>query len=476
MKSPVSTLTSYSREDHRRRLLAIERTEQQVTACGRRQLILDYLPGQASYQIGDYPSLTPYQVDEYDLAELERLAAAGVELIQIMEDWNDLLGLHGADKFTSPNPEGMRRFIDAAHQVGIRVLLYVSTGYMQAGDPALNLDWTRESVPDQVQALHWKLMRCSPASPGWRAFLLSKVEQVLGDWGVDGIYDDWGHTPPLASNPLPLAKDEILAWPETTTHDAAKEDLLATVYERLRSDGKIFKLHADRNNAPLSELRLYDYLWVGEGIGNLGKTLAETKWHPPYVVPAFDTRWGGVPEEHKYLYSIPYLQFPQLFAGKPLTGERAIVPGIDYREDDPLYTSVMEYRRAWLAGQIATPAYSCWDMSLQVEPRTREIFADLLAIYRQMTQAGTRAYLEVTNTTMLSGPLPEDVVLSVFANVDTYLVLANYGDQTREVTTAVDTVDTRNQSVPAHRTWTLPPTSMLILREAAVDPSIPCNS
>jgi hypothetical protein len=467
MRSPVRTLTSYSRDDHRRRLLAIERTERDVGACGRRHLILDYLPGQASYQIGDYPSLTPYEVDEYDVTELERLAAAGVELIQIMEDWNDLLGLHGADKFTSPNPEGLRRFIDAAHQVGIRVLLYVSTGYMQAGDPALDLDWTRESVPEQVQALHWKLMRCSPASPGWRSFLLSKVEQVLGDWDIDGIYDDWGHTPPLASNPLPLAKDEILAWRESATHDAAKEDLLATVYERLRSDGKIFKLHADFNNAPLSELRLYDYLWVGEGIGNLNKTLDETKWHRPYVVPAFDTRWGGVPEEHKYLYSIPYMQFPQLFAGKPLTGERAIVPGIDYREDDPLYASVMEYRHAWLAGRITTPAYSCWDMSLEVEPRTRAIFSELLAIYRQMTQAGTRAYLEVTRTNLLNAPIPDDVVLSVFANVETYLVLANYGDQEREVTTSAEAIDTRNPSEPSHRTWTLPPKSMLILREVA---------
>lgn len=466
VESSVKRLTAYSNHDHRRRLRAIQRAEQSVLDCGRKKLILDYLPGQASYQISEYPSLSPYRVDEYDEKELEDLAGMGVELLQIMEDWNDILRLHGADKFSSPNPDALRRFIDAAHAVGIRVLLYVSSGYMQYGDPDLDLSWTREPAPTRPQALHWKLMRCSPASPGWRAYYFEQLERVLGDWQIDGIYDDWGHRPPLATNPLEPTSDEILAWQETESHDAAKEDLLAITYARLKSAGAIFKLHADFNNAPLSDLPLYDYLWVGEGIGNLRNTLEQTKWHQPYVVPAFDTRFGGAPEQHKYLYSIPYLQFPQLFAGKALTGERAVVPGVEYlpESSDQLLTDLRAYRAALQKGAIRTPAYSAWDMSLDVDPDTRTIYARWLAVYRDLVRPGTSAYIDASSTTLVNTGSATDVVVSVFANLDVHLVVANFGDTPVTITTQAPAVDMYSPGAPS-QTWTVPGQSLLALRE-----------
>ena len=68
--------------------------------------------------------------------------------------------------------------------------------------------------------------RCSPASPGWRAYLLPHVGRVLDEYGVDGLYNDWGYVPNMWKGTNgPLAKDEIPAFEETTEYDGAVADL-----------------------------------------------------------------------------------------------------------------------------------------------------------------------------------------------------------------------------------------------------------
>ena len=39
---------------------------------------------------------------------------------------------------------------------------------------------------------YWDMARCSPASPGWRAYLLPRLVRILDEYGVDGIYIDCG--------------------------------------------------------------------------------------------------------------------------------------------------------------------------------------------------------------------------------------------------------------------------------------------
>ena len=109
-------MQTFSAADHRRRLLNLQSSELAIRGCMKKHLITSYIPGQVSYNLGEYPSRKPYDPDEYDERELDRLRDGGIRLIQIMEDWNDMLRLFGGTKFTAVNPKGLRRFIDMAHR------------------------------------------------------------------------------------------------------------------------------------------------------------------------------------------------------------------------------------------------------------------------------------------------------------------------------------------------------------------------
>ena len=468
---PAAIIKSYSVEDHRRRLLNVQAAEKGVRSCLKKHLITNYLPGQVSYNIGEAPSMAPYDPDEYDEQELEKLANNGIQILQVMEDWNDLLRLNGGTRFDSPNPAGFRRFIEMAHNVGIKVLIYASSGYMQEDDPDMKLEWTREVPGTDNHAAHWKLIRCSPASPGWREYILKKHLQVLDDYDADGLYNDWGYVPNGLSDRLqnPIANketDEVLAFHETAQHDAAKEDLLALIYAEVKRRGRIYKMHADFNNYPLTKAHLYDYLWVGEGIGDLNKSREETKNHPPYVIPSFDMRYGDISDENlQYLHTIPYMQFPQLLAGRPFTGERAMIPGVHYRTEEEDVT-LREWREQWRYFQAHPDGphiYGPWDKS-PARPGIRETHAKWLKLYRQIAEDGSYAYLEISDSDLFAAPLPKNVVASLFVNLENYLVLANYGEMQVEVVTSENYVSLSEPGVlPASR-WTLAPLSLHILK------------
>ncbi len=461
---PAPIMRSFTAEDHRRRLERIGDCERAIRHCLRRQLITGYIPGQVSYNLGEYPTRTPYDPGEYDEQELDRLRDGGIRLVQIMEDWNDLLRLFGGDKFTAVNPAGLRRFIDMVHQRGMKLLLYVSTGYMQAGDPDLKDEWVR-SLPGPVhQAAHWRLVRCSPASAGWRAYLLSKTVQVLDNYQPDGLFNDWGYKT-LYDNPLPPTKDEVLALPDSAYYDASWEDLVSLVHSEVKRRGGIYKVHADRNARPKTKTQLYDYLWVGEGVGTLDGTREATKDYPPYVVPCFDFRYGTVPDENEpYLNTIPYMQFPLLLAGKPFTGERAQIPGVPYQPEDKdkLLHEWREMFRYYKQHPNGPYVYGPWD-AFPPKPDTKQVHARWLKRYLPLVQEGTWAYLEVSDSSLIEGWHPPDLTVSVFTNLDTWLVLANYGTQPTTVKTAWQLADTATESAPGHD-WTIPGRSMLILR------------
>jgi hypothetical protein len=40
--------------------------------------------------------------------------------------------------------------------------------------------------------LFYRYGRCSPASPGWRAYFLKQLVRMLDDYSVNGIYNDLG--------------------------------------------------------------------------------------------------------------------------------------------------------------------------------------------------------------------------------------------------------------------------------------------
>ena len=105
-------LASYNSEDHRRRLENIRHCHRSIGACLRKHLITDYLPGQCTYNLGEYPCRKPWDPDEWDEAELDRLRDHGIRLIHLHEDWCDSQRLYGSHKLAPLNPAGFRRFVE----------------------------------------------------------------------------------------------------------------------------------------------------------------------------------------------------------------------------------------------------------------------------------------------------------------------------------------------------------------------------
>ncbi len=455
-------MSLYSREDHRRRLENIAQSERSIRACMRKHLITNYLPGQVCYNLGEYPCRKPWNPDDWDERELDRLQAQGIRLVQVMEEWNDLLRLFGGDKFSSINPAGLHRFIEMVHKRGMRILLYASTGFFQRTDPDFRAEWARSG--NVFRGAHWNMALCSPASPGWRAYLLPRLCRILDDYGVDGLYNDLGYRPIFNDPSLPT-KDEVLAFKEDTDQDGALGDLLSLIYSEIKRRGGIYKVHISRTRRPKAD-KVYDYLWVGESVRDPGRMRETVKDYPPYVVPCFVYRYAEVSDKDMaYVQSIPYMQFPLLVAGRPFTGERAAIPNVNYPPDsqDPTGRRWREMWRHYQTHPEGPHSYGPWD-PFPGRPGTRDTHAHWLRQYLPLVQEGTWAYLDVKDSSLLVSPLPEQVVMSVFANTQLYLVLANYSGRPVSVTTTNSYFEVTARPSTPERAWTVKPGSMVILK------------
>jgi hypothetical protein len=452
----------YTEQDQRRRLLNLAVCEKAIHSCMRKQLVSNYLPGQCSYNLGEYPCRTPWKITEYDVQELDRLKAHGIRLIQLHEEWNDSQRLYGATKFTPLNPAGFLRFLDLAHKRGMKVIVYASSGFFERRDLDFRPEWARDQY---LVELFYKYARCSPASPSWRAYVLSHIFRLMDDYGVDGIYNDLGYVP-LAANPSKPTSDEILAFPESPTEDGALGDLLAQIYSEVHRRGGLVKVHCGATERPHSSLTLYDYLWVGEEIES-GDALRESvKDYPPYVVPCLDMSKARIENEDElYLHSIPYLQFPLLLGGKPFTGERAVIPGVQYvSESEDFWTAhcrkIWKYYKTHPDGPYS---YGWWD-SVPGRPEAQRTHASWLDLYAPMVEEGTWAWLQVSSSELFRSSLPSHVVVSVFANREIYLVLANYGRTPVTVEPIEAYVSCKQPLAPATTHVHLDPRSLLILK------------
>ncbi len=458
-----AVLVDYTAADHRRRLENIGLCTQKIRTCMRSHLITDYLPAQCVYNLGEYPSRSPWMPNEYDEQELDRLKEHGIQLIHVMDEWNDRYGLFGHNKLTAVNPDGFRRFVAMVHARGIKILAYASSGYFTGSDPDFRSQWSR---PGDAIGGWWDLKRCSPASPGWRAYFLPRMVQILEDYELDGLYNDWGYVPNADKRITQPAQDEVPAFEETADYDGAETDLLYLIYSEIKRRGGIYKLHADFSNQPKTRgLKVYDYLWVGEGVANTDGLREAVKNHTPYVVPCIHGSIAQVQGniEH-FLHAIPYMQFPLLQAGRPLTGERGVIP-------IPRLPSVTEggfYEAAWKYYQSHPDGpyiYGGWD-TIPPDPDTRPLHARWLKQYLPMVEDGTWAYLEITDSDLLTGPLPDKCVASVFVNRDRYLVLANYGQTARPIATTDTYVDVNDAASPASMQWEIAARSLRILRHS----------
>jgi hypothetical protein len=463
-----SILKSYTAADHRRRLENVGRCQRSIRTCLRKHLVTDYLPGQCAYNLGEYPCRKPWNPDEYDEQELDRLRDHGIQLIQVFDEWNDSLRLFGRHKLTALNPAGFHRFVEMVHKRGMKILAYASSGYFIRSDPDFREDWSRAG--DGFFGGYWNMVRCSPASPGWRAYLLPRVVRILDDYAVDGIYNDWGYVPNAGKPPQQApAKDELLAFEETAAYDGAVTDLLALLYAEVKRRGGIVKLHADYANQPQTGgAKVYDYLWVGENVGNAEGLREAVKNHPPYVVPCIDFSFAKVEnDDEPFLHAVAYMQFPILQAGRPFTGQRAMIPGVAYAPNkDDLW--MRRCREAWKFYQThpnGPHTYGGWDC-VPGRAETRPTHARWLKRYLPLVEEGTWAWLEIGQSSLFAGPLAKEVVASAFANRELYLVLANYGRAPVDVGTADAYIPAENPAASPRKLWNLPPRSLQILRSA----------
>ena len=465
---PTRLVADYSAADHRDRLRAIAHGTATIRDCLRRHLVTNYHPAQCCYNLGEYPATRPWDPGEEDEAELDRLAALGVEVLQVFDDWNDSLRLFGGDKYSPVNREGYHRFLAMARARGFKVLTYVSPCFLQRTDPDFDPAWSRPG--DFLVVGYWNMARCAPASPGWRAFVLRKIARVIDEWGTDGIYVDGGYlmNRHAAKRAMPPAADEIPAFTETPEEDGAFADLLALIHADVKRRGGILKLHVDGVDAPRTDLVTYDYLWVGEGVANADALREAVKDHPPYVVPCLDMGFTSLESiDEPYLHSIPFMQFPVAFGGRIFTGERGFVPGVTYRDDFWL-ERCRDARAIHEKDPSALHTYSAWD-EVPGSPRTRERWGEWLARYRPLVEEGSRVWLGIRDSDLFAAPLPADVVASAFANRRFRLVLANHGRTPAEVATAEPWLRD-DVPGPAATRFTLSPRSLLIL-ERPLDPA-----
>ncbi len=460
-----SLLRDYTEEDHRCRLLNIAFCTRSIRSCMRKHLITSYLPAQCCYNLGEYPSTQPWDPGEYDEQELDRLKDIGIQVLQVFDDWNDSLRLFGGDKYSAVNPRGYHRFIDMAHQCGMKVLTYTSTCFIQRTDPDFRKEWCREG--DYLEVGYWNMARCSPASPGWRAFVLRKFTRILDEYGTDGIYIDGGYLANQysAKQQMPPAMDEVQAFEETPESDGAFTDLLALIYAEVKRRGGIVKLHVNGADQPQAQgLKTYDYLWVGEGVTQADPLREAVKNYSPYVVPCLDMGFTTIENENEpYLHSIPYMQFPVTMGGRIFTGERGMVPGVVYKDDFWL----KRCRDAWKQYQEDPSklyAYSAWD-DVPGNPNTRATYSLWLKRYLPLVEEGTWAWLELGESSLFTSPLPREMVVSVFANRSLHLVLANYSHSEAEVQTAESYQSIMEEKPVAQTSWRIPSRSLLILRK-----------
>ena len=406
-------------QEQQARIDNINRAEKNNRTYFRRHRIRDYLPGQAVYNLGDYPAPFSIEPTDYDREMLADMAANGVELIQIHEEWNDPIRHLGADKFSCFDPKGLEHFIDLAHSFGIKIIPYISSGFFHELDPDFDEAFTFDKRRC-INGMHFKYRECDVGSAAWRNYLLPRTFAVLDRYDFDGIYNDMGYNGPYRNNPL--SRDGM-------NYDPACEDLLGMIYTEIKRRGLVYKVHRGHNETVPSRDRVYDYLWIGESVRNTQPGTGKNYFD--YVVPCCDHKQqqSGT-EEQRFASTIPFLQFPLLISrGRPLMGKR-IEENIPYYGNEngvlggeyAFNKQVGEYMKEHPNGPYV---HSLWS-KIPDDPEDYPRWCRYLALYRPMVAPDSVVYMELRDSAEILSPLPADVYATLFVNEKMYLVVSNF--------------------------------------------------
>lgn len=415
-KTPA-IINSFTSADHRRRLENIAFGESRISGSVRKHLITSYIPGHAVYQ----PSGKNWEPDSADDKALANLRDMGVGLIQPWSDWSTPWG---KNYLKARNPDGFRRFVKLAHGYGLKVIPYTSSQYFERTDENFKKEWAWPKSFDLVE-FDYHLAKCSPASPDWRAYVMHRHIHVMDEFEVDGLYNDLGYNRPgeiknfyLPPEKQKFAQDEVLAFKEGPKQDGAMADFLALLYAEVKRRNGIYKLHKEGIDTVYTDLKIYDYLWVGEANSDFDFVRESVKNYTPYVTPQRFVTVTSDQENETFINSIPFMQFPILGHGQP--GEQ----GSNFKE-----------------------AYRYW-----------------LDKYLPLVEEGTWCWIDITSSELFQTDLPKKTVATLFINSEVYLVLANYNHKPVEVLANDDYISVLDPGVPQGRIWKMDSRSMCILK------------
>lgn len=415
---------NFSFEAQQARIQNIKFAEENVFSCARKTRIRNYMPGQVTYSLGDYPSKISAMPTEYDYNLLKSLSERGVEMIQLHEEWNDSMRLYGADKYSTPDPEGLHKFVDLCHKNGIKVIPYISSGYVSGTDPNYREAFSHTKYTYDGVILHYR--KGSADSAAWREFILPKTLQIMDEYGFDGVYNDWGYDGLNIAQRAKIQKGEAFDR-HNMDYDPYVEDLLCTIYEEIHKRGGIYKLHDDSTHGVYKE-KLYDYLWIGEGERDARKMLLYQD-SPMYIVPCPDKNW--LPEGNNRFYfalTIPFVQFPLLTHGRPLDGMSMHHPDVWYDTNRGMYKRRMEISEYCMTHPDGPYVYSRWS-ALPDDPEEINYWSEFLALYKPMVTEGSIVHMNIRDSKLFADKLSEDTFASLFTNEKQYLVVSNIGDE-----------------------------------------------
>ena len=393
-----------------------------VKKCARIFDIGDYIPGQVIYNLGEYPAGFSIKPTDYDRHLIKSLADRGVGLIQIHEEWNDSMRRLGADKYSSHDPHGLREFIDLCHGNGIKIIPYVSTGFFDTRDPDFSEAFSPRTRID-LNSSYYRYRMCDPASKEWRNYVVPKILGILDEYDFDGIFNDMGF-------PVDYGENSEGYMP----YDPYLDEMLSLLYMKVKERGGIVKIHEGKCLCPRTSDKAYDYLWVGEGVSGLG-SLKTTSAFEPYMVPCPDFRFMSQDEESAfYANAITFMQFVLRVDGRPITGERVDVPGVEYiynpQNDEKKHFD--NVKRWYEAHPDGPHVYSEWS-SIPDDPVTREKWFYYLDLYRPMVTKGSRVYMDIAESTMFYGVLPEGVHATLYVNGEIYLCVSNLSRERKDI-------------------------------------------
>ena len=126
-------------------------------------------------------------------------------------------------------------------------------------------------------------------------------------------------------------------------------------------------------------------------------------------------------------YTIPYLQFPLLKIGRPITGNNLDLPNVTYYggSEQEFYRAVGEYMKEHPNGPYV---YSLWS-SIPDDPDELDVWTRYMKLYKPMVAENSLAYIELQACDAIRSPLSEMAIASMFVNENIYLVVSNIAQE-----------------------------------------------